>query len=84
MNKLSFLLPVLLLTISSAIAEPVLIRVGNLLNNPEPGEPGHHMAHTQRYFSDLVYEKSGGDVEIRFLEGKSLPSFQMPGMVEKS
>ena len=41
------------------------------------------MAHTQRFFSDLVHEKSDGEVEIRFLEGKSLPTFQMPGMVQK-
>jgi TRAP-type C4-dicarboxylate transport system substrate-binding protein len=83
MNRQSLLLSVLLIATMPAAADPVVIRVGNILGTPEPGEPGHHMAHTQRYFSDLVHEKSDGEVEIRFLEGKSLPTFQMPGMVEK-
>jgi len=40
---------------------------------------------TQRLFAKLVWEKTGGEVEIRFLdlEGKSLPTFQMPAMVTK-
>jgi C4-dicarboxylate-binding protein DctP len=83
MNKCPVLFTVLMLIASSAGAEPVVIRVGNLLGTPEPGQPGHHMAHTQRYFADLVREKSGGDVEILFLEGKSLPTFQMPALVQK-
>jgi TRAP-type C4-dicarboxylate transport system substrate-binding protein len=83
MNRQSLLLSVLLLATVPADANPVVIRVGNILGTPEPGEPGHHMAHTQRYFSDLVHEKSDGEVEIRFLEGKSLPTFQMPAMVQK-
>jgi hypothetical protein len=40
------------------------------------------MVKTQRYFSKLVSEKTGGEVEIRFLEGKSLPVFRLASMVK--
>ena len=64
-------------------SDTAVMRVGNVLGDPEPGQEPHHMVRTQRYFAKLVWEKTGGSVEVRFLEGKSLPTFQMPAMVGK-
>lgn len=67
---------------SSLAAETKVMRVGNVIGDPVPGSDPHHMVQTQRYLSKLVLEKTNGEVEIRFLEGKSLPVFQMASMVE--
>lgn len=64
-----------------ATPETVVMRVGNVLGDPEPGQEPHHMVRTQRYFAERVWETTGGTLEVRFLPGKSLPTFQMPAMV---
>ena len=64
---------------AAAPSDTAVMRVGNVLGDPAPGQEPHHMVRTQRYFAKLVWEKTGGSVEVRFLEGKSLPTFQMAG-----
>ena len=72
----------LVLNSGAGAAEKKIMRVGNVIGDPVPGTDPHHMVKTQRYFSKLVLEKTDGEVEIRFLEGKSLPVFQMASMVK--
>ena len=72
-----------LIATSAVAGDSVVMRVGNVLGDPEEGGEPHHMVRTQRYFAKLVWEKTGGEVELRFLEAKSLPTFQMLGMVTK-
>ncbi len=72
-----------LIATSAVAGDSVVMRVGNVLGDPEEGGEPHHMVRTQRYFAKLVWEKTGGEGELRFLEGKSLPTFQMLGMVTK-
>ena len=81
MRKHVLALLVLFSAITTSAADTVVMRVGNVLGDPEPGREPHHIVRTQRYFAKLVWEKTGGSVEVRFLEGKSLPTFQMPAMV---
>ena len=82
MKKMLFAL-IWLFTMSASAGDTFVMRVGNVLGDPEDGGEPHHMVRTQRLFAKLVWEKTGGEVEIRFLEGKSLPTFQMPAMVTK-
>lgn len=83
MGKITTTLLGLIIATTAVAGETVVIRVGNVLGDPEPGQEPHHMVRTQRYFVKLVAEKTGGTVVVKFLEGKSLPAFQMPGMVQR-
>jgi TRAP-type C4-dicarboxylate transport system substrate-binding protein len=66
-------------------AEPVVIKSGNVIGSPLPGEMPHHMLQTQHDFAKLVSLETHGEVEIQILEGKreDIPVFGMPGMASE-
>jgi TRAP-type C4-dicarboxylate transport system substrate-binding protein len=71
-----------LLGSSDLVAEPVVIKSGNVIETPERGNMPHHMLQTQHDFAKLVAIETNGEVDLRILEGKrdDIPVFGMPKM----
>jgi TRAP-type C4-dicarboxylate transport system substrate-binding protein len=65
-------------------AEPVVIKMGNVLSTRTGVMPGH-MTSVQKHITRIVYEKTNGEVIWEVLEGKrkDIPPFTMPAMVAK-
>lgn len=74
-----------LLVTSDACAESVVIRSGNVIGSPMPGNMAHHMHQTQHDFARLVSLETNGEVTFEILEGKrpDIPVFGMPGMAKE-
>ena len=66
-------------------ADPVVIKSGNVIGSPMPGEMPHHMLQTQHDFAKLVSLETNGEVDLQILEGKreDIPVFGMPGMASE-
>jgi TRAP-type C4-dicarboxylate transport system substrate-binding protein len=65
-------------------ADPVVIRMGNVLSTKQNVMPGH-MTSVQKHISRKVSENTKGELEWQALEGKrpDIPAFTMPAMVAK-
>lgn len=74
-----------LLVTSDACADSVVIRSGNVIGSPLPGNMAHHMHQTQHDFARLVSLETNGEVTFEILEGKrpDIPVFGMPGMTKE-
>ena len=67
------------------IATPIIIKSGNVIETPAPGDMPHHILQTQHDFAKLVAIETNGEIELRILEGKreDIPVFNMPGMASE-
>ncbi|MBT5220534.1 MAG: hypothetical protein HOM16_13805 [Woeseia sp.] len=83
-GKIALLLLLTGLATSNGYAAPVVIRSGNVIGSPSPGQMPHHMQQTQHDFARLVSIETDGEVEFKILEGKrkDIPVFSMPGMTK--
>lgn len=74
-----------LLMTNAGHANPVVIKSGNVIGSPEPGEMPHHMLQTQHDFAKLVSLETDGEIILQILEGKrdDIPVFGMPGMASE-
>jgi TRAP-type C4-dicarboxylate transport system substrate-binding protein len=70
---------------ANCLADPVVIKSGNVIGSPLPGEMPHHMLQTQHDFAKLVSIETNGEVDLQILEGKreDIPVFGMPGMASE-
>ncbi|MGI9261297.1 MAG: TRAP transporter substrate-binding protein, partial [Woeseiaceae bacterium] len=66
-------------------ADSVVIKSGNVIGSPLPGNMAHHMHQTQHDFARLVSFETNGEVTFEILEGKrpDIPVFAMPGMTQE-
>jgi TRAP-type C4-dicarboxylate transport system substrate-binding protein len=70
---------------ANCLADPIVIKSGNVIGSPAPGEMPHHMLQTQHDFAKLVSLETNGEVDLQILEGKreDIPVFGMPGMASE-
>ena len=62
-------------------AAPVVIKSGNVIGSPLPGEIHHHMLQTQHDFAELVSFETNGAVDLQILE-KSTCAAQLRAYIE--
>lgn len=67
-----------------ALAQPVVIKMGNVLSD-RPGVMPGHMIRVQQYLSRAIEDNTNGEVVWEVLEGKrpDIPPFTMPSMTAK-
>ena len=78
----SLLIAALALFASTCFASPVVIKSGNVVGSPAPGNMRHHILQTQQDFASLIAIETNGEVDLQILEGKreDIPVFRMPAM----
>jgi len=84
-NMFSTVAVAIVFTATTSYAEPVVIKSGNVIGSPAPGEMPHHMLQTQHDFAKLVALETNGEIDLQILEGKreDIPVFGMPGMASE-
>lgn len=78
----SVLIATTVLFAGACFASPVVIKSGNVVGSPAPGNMRHHILQTQQDFASLVAIETSGEVDLQILEGKreDIPVFRMPAM----
>jgi TRAP-type C4-dicarboxylate transport system substrate-binding protein len=82
--RLNLCIALIFLAVVESGAETIIIKSGNVIGDPLPGEMPHHMQLTQQDFAKLVSVNTEGQVDFRILEGKrdDIPVFRMPAMTK--
>lgn len=85
LTEIATLLLVALVFAADVMADAVVIRSGNVIGSPRPGDMAHHMHQTQHDFAQLVSVETDGEVTFEILEGKrpDIPVYAMPGMAQE-
>ena len=64
----SILIAATALFAGACFASPVVIRSGNVVGSPAPGNMRHHILQTQHDFAKLVAIETDGEVDLQILE----------------